>query len=102
MLGFTFLKVKGDSMSPIIPNESYILASHWFVRLFLKEGNKILIQHSTYGVIVKTVALVDHHGFIWLKGENEHSISVEQMGPIGKDKVMGRVLRVIQNNGPQG
>lgn len=96
MLGFTLLKVKGDSMSPKIPNESYILASHWFAHFFLAEGNKILVKHMSYGVIVKTVALVDHYGFIWLKGENERSISVEQMGPIAKDKVIGRVLSIFK------
>tara|TARA_R110002167_G_scaffold21270_2_gene77467 strand:+ start:11280 stop:11579 length:300 start_codon:yes stop_codon:yes gene_type:complete len=98
MLGFTFFKVQGDSMSPNIPNESYIFASRWFVGFFLGEGKKILIQHRTYGLIVKTVGLVDHHGFIWLKGEDARSISVEQIGPIDKAQVIGRVLSVFKNN----
>lgn len=97
MLGFTFFKVRGDSLSPHIPNESYILSSRWFVGFFLGEGKKILIQHSTYGLLVKTVALVDHHGFIWLKGENYQDVSVEQIGPINRSQVMGRVLSVFKN-----
>ena len=96
MLGFTFFKVRGNSMSPNIPNDSYILASRWFVGCFLGEGKKILIQHNTYGLIVKTVALIDHHGFIWLKGENSQSISVEKIGPVDKTQVIGRVLSVFK------
>lgn len=95
MLGFTFFKIKGDSMSPKIPNESYVLSCSWFKNLFLAEGKKILVQHQQYGLIVKTVALVDHNGFIWVKGENMQSISVEQLGPISTKQVIGRVLSVF-------
>ena len=95
MFGFTFFKIKGESMSPKIPNESYVLSCSWFAKFFLAEGKKILIQHQQLGVIVKTVALVDHHGFIWVKGENTQSISVEQLGPISGSQVIGRVLSVF-------
>jgi phage repressor protein C with HTH and peptisase S24 domain len=95
MFGFTFFKIKGDSMSPKIPNESYVLSCSWFGGLFLGEGKKILVQHHSYGLIVKTVALVDHHGFIWVKGENNQSMSVEQLGPISANQVIGRVLSVF-------
>jgi nickel-type superoxide dismutase maturation protease len=95
MLGFTFFKIKGDSMSPKIPHESYVLSCRWFATLFLAEGKKILVQHERYGLIIKTVALVDHHGFIWVKGENRNSIPVEQLGPISPGQVIGRVLSVF-------
>jgi phage repressor protein C with HTH and peptisase S24 domain len=95
MLGFTLLKLKGDSMSPKVSDGSYILASRWFLMFFLGEGKRVLIQHSTYGLIVKTVALVDHHGFIWLKAENNQSLSIEQIGPIDKTQVIGRVLNIF-------
>lgn len=97
MLGFTFIKIKGESMSPKIPNESYVLSCSWFSNVFLSEGKKILVQHQQYGLIVKTVALVDHHGFIWVKGENSQSISVEQLGPISANQVIGRVLSVFSH-----
>jgi nickel-type superoxide dismutase maturation protease len=96
MLGFTFFKIKGDSMSPKIPHESYVLSCRWFATFLLGEGKRILVQHHRYGLIVKTVALVDHHGFIWVKGENAQSVSVEQLGPISANQVIGRVLRVYQ------
>lgn len=98
MLGFTFFKINGDSMSPKIPNESYVLSCRWFATFFLGEGKKILIQHHTYGLIVKTVALVDHHGFIWVKGENMQSMSVEQLGPIDQNQVIGKVLSVFSRH----
>lgn len=82
-------------MSPKIPNDSYVLSCNWFTNLFLAEGKKIVVEHQHYGLIVKTVALVDHHGFIWVKGENSGSISVEQLGPISSNQVVGRVLSVF-------
>ncbi len=95
MLGFTLFKMKGNGMSSKIPDDSYILASRWFLMFFLGEGKRVLIQHSTYGLIVKTVALVDHHGFIWLKADNNQHFSMEQIGPIDKAQVIGRVLNIF-------
>lgn len=95
MFGFNFFKVKGESMSPKIPNESYVLSCNWFSSLFLGEGKKVLVQHKHLGLIVKTVALVDHHGFLWVKGENRHSMSVEQLGPISSEQIIGRVVSVF-------
>nr|WP_085297573.1 S24 family peptidase [Cognaticolwellia mytili] len=97
MFGFTFFKIKGESMSPKIPNESYVLSCSWFSSFFLGEGKRILVQHHNYGLIVKTVALVDHHGFIWVKGENSQSMPVEQLGPISANQVIGRVLSVFSH-----
>jgi len=98
MLGFTFFKVSDDRMSPKIPNESYILVSDWFLSFYLAEGKQILIRHHTDGIIMKTVALVDHHGFIWVKGDNENDTSVEEMGPIGKEQVIGLVFSILKKN----
>lgn len=95
MLGFRFFKISGDSMSPKIPDQSYVLSCRWFATFFLAEGKKILVRHQHYGLIVKTVALVDHHGFIWVKGENNQSMSIEQLGPISQSQVVGRVLSVF-------
>ena len=98
MLGFSIFKVNGESMSPFIPNQSYVLAQRWLPRFFISEGKKLLIKHKSYGLIVKKVALVDHHGFIWLKGENKKSLSVEQIGPVNNQQVIGIVLGVFTKN----
>jgi len=95
MLGLSFFKVNGDSMSPKIPHQSYILVHRLLMRYFICEGKRLLIQHKTYGLIVKKVALVDHHGFIWVKGENRKSLSVEQIGPVSRKQVVGLVVSVF-------
>ncbi len=95
MLGFSIFKVNGESMSPFIPNQSYVLTQRWLTKFFIGEGKKLLIAHKSYGLIVKKVALVDHHGFIWLKGENNKSVSVEQIGPVDQEQVIGIVIAVF-------
>jgi len=82
-------------MSPSIPNHSYVLVHRWLINAFIKEGKRLLIRHETFGLIVKTVAIVDHHGFIWVKGENAVSLSVEQIGPIKTAQVVGVILTTI-------
>lgn len=95
MLGFSIFKVNGESMSPFIPNKSYVLAQRWLTSYFISEGKKLLINHKKFGLIVKKVALVDHNGFIWLKGENNQSLSVEQIGPVNRQQVIGIVIGVF-------
>ena len=95
MLGLSFFKVNGESMSPSIPHQSYVLVHRLLLRFGIREGRSLLIQHKTYGLIIKKVALVDHHGFIWVKGENNKSLSVEQMGPISRQQVVGLVIGVF-------
>lgn len=85
-------------MSPTIPHQSYVLVHRILLRFFIGEGKKLLIQHKSYGLIIKKVALVDHHGFIWVKGENKKSVSVEQIGPISSQQVVGLVIGVFINN----
>ena len=96
MLGVKIWKVKGQSMAPLIPSGCFILAAKWLTLFPLKEGQRVVINHPKFGVIVKTVALVDRNGFIWSKGENTHSIPVEQLGPVNKDQVLGRVIRIFK------
>lgn len=95
-LGLKLWKVEGHSMAPMIPSGSFLLASKWLKLFPIKEGQQLVINHPKYGFMVKTVALVDKNGFIWSKGENPSSISVEQMGPISKQQIFGRVVRIFK------
>ena len=83
-------------MAPLIPTDSFILVVKWLLLLPVKKEQRLVIQHPEYGVIVKTVAMVDKNGFIWIRGENDDSISVEQMGPIDKNQVLGRVISIFK------
>ena len=96
MLGFKIWKVCGESMSPRIPELSYVLVTSWLRFLPIREGQTLLLKHKLHGYIVKNVAMVDKIGLIWSKGENEKSLSVEELGPVSKDQIMGRVISIIK------
>jgi len=96
ILGFKIWKVTGHSMFPRIPDYSYVLVCSWLKLLRIKPEQMILVHHRQYGVIIKTVALIDSNGFIWCKGENLSSIAVEQLGPVSRKQVIGRVLSVFK------
>jgi nickel-type superoxide dismutase maturation protease len=98
MFGLKILKVKGQSMAPAIPPDCFILASKWLMLFPVRAGQRLVISHSTYGVIVKTVAMVDKNGFIWSRGENNGSLSVEQLGPVDKQQIIGRVVCVFRRD----
>ncbi|REL35239.1 S24 family peptidase [Thalassotalea euphylliae] len=96
MLGLKIWKVKGHSMAPVIPQGCFILAAKWLNFMPIKPGQRLLIDHPEYGIIVKTVAVVDHNGLIWSKGENAASVPVEVLGPANKTQVLGRVIRIFK------
>ena len=95
-LGLKIWKVQGLSMAPVIPAGSFILAIRWLSLLPIREGHRLIINHPKYGIIVKTVAMIDKSGFIWSKGENVESVSVEQLGPVDKQQILGRVVGVFK------
>lgn len=83
-------------MAPVIPPNSFILAAKWLMIFPIREGQRLVINHPQYGVIVKKVALVDKNGFIWSKGENKKSVSVEQLGPVDKRQILGRIIWIVK------
>lgn len=96
ILGFKILKVRGHSMFPKVPQNSYILVNQRLSFLKIKPDQTILIKHQTLGLIIKTVALIDRYGFIWSKGENASSLTVERIGPVDKHQIIGSVLMVFK------
>jgi hypothetical protein len=61
----------------------------------IKPNQTILINHPTYGLLIKTVAIVDKNNLIWCKGENPSSIAVERLGPVSKKQIIGRIIKVF-------
>ncbi len=94
MFGFKIWKVTGASMEPVLPSGCFAVAAKWLTFFSIKEGQRLIIEHPKLGVIVKTVAMVDRNGFIWTKGENKESLSVEKLGPVDKRQILGRVIKV--------
>jgi len=85
-------------MSPRIPNDSYVLVDSFWTTMFLKPNQSVLFRHREFGLIVKTIAAIDHNGFIWSKGENDQSVSIEQIGPVSKNDIIGKVVYVFKND----
>jgi len=96
LFGFKILKVTGHSMFPKVPQHSYVLINRWLNCWQVKPNQTILINHQKLGLIIKTVALIDRYGFIWSKGENASSLTVERIGPVDKHQIVGKVLAVFK------
>jgi nickel-type superoxide dismutase maturation protease len=96
IFGFKIWRVDDHSMSPAIPKASYVLVNHWFNWNRLNVENIVLIHHHFYGKIIKKIAVIDHHGFIWSKGDNVNSVPIEQVGPINKSQIIGHVLWIFK------
>ena len=47
-------------------------------------------------MIVKRLVGFDGYGQLWCQGDSKASISVQQMGPISKEQVIGQVLWVFK------
>jgi len=98
VLGLHFSKVIGRSMSPKIPQDSYVLVMPWLKILALKRGNIIKVKHPQYGEIIKSVVAIDNDGCIWLQGLDPSSVTMAQMGPISASQVLGKVIKIIAPN----
>ncbi len=96
--GIHFCKVRGVSMSPQIPEHSYICIVPWLKMLPIKEGCTVKVFHPNYGYIVKTLAKIDRNGLFWLKGCHKSSIPIEKLGPVGKSQILGKVFMVFPPN----
>lgn len=98
ILGFKIWRINDESMAPTIPKNSYVLVNHWFNFNWFSIENIVLIQHHFYGLIVKKIAVIDKNGFIWGRGENTKSLPIEQLGPINKKQIIGRVLFIFKRS----
>jgi hypothetical protein len=76
-------------MSPVIPENSFLIFHHFIYRSYLKVGKIVRVNHPTYGSIVKKIIKVDSADIYWLEGLNSSSISCSQMGPISLNMISG-------------
>ena len=94
-LGFSIFKVEGNSMSPTIPDQSYVLARQ--AQSLITKESLLIIDHMDYGKILKKLVKVDENKKLWFEGENFSSISKEMIGPIKSENVVGKVVFVVKN-----
>ncbi len=97
ILGFKIWRVSDESMTPNIPKNSYVIVNHWFSFNWFSIEDIVLIQHHFYGLILKKIAVIDKNGFIWGRSENNASLPIEQLGPVNKNQIVGRVLYICRS-----
>ena len=93
---FSFFKVDGKSMSISIPENSFVVSRP--VRKF-EENALFIFTHKFYGKLIKKLVKVDSETNFWFKGDSQESVSMEKIGPINKNKIIGRVILCISEKG---
>lgn len=87
-------------MAPVLNDGEFVATTgSWLSRLFirvLKPGRLIVVNHPRFQTIVKRVAKIDHHGRFLLEGENNSSLSTQQLGWLRKEDIFGIVVLKVK------
>ena len=93
-LKFSIYKIEGDSMSPSLNNNTFVLT-----KPYKKKINKFFIfQHEIYGNLVKKLVKIDSSNNFWFEGEHQSSISKTQIGPIKENNILGQIVFSISKS----
>ena len=76
-------------MLPTLQGGDFVIATRFFWRV--KTGDLLVIDHASYGRIIKRVTHVSPLQGISVAGDNPASVSSEQIGQIDKQQVRGKV-----------
>ena len=94
-LKFFIYKIEGDSMSPSIENNSFILMKSFKE----KKINKFFVfKHQIYGKLIKKLVNIDSSNHFWFEGENQSSISKKKVGPIKECDIEGQIIVSISKS----
>ena len=93
-LGFSIFKVEGNSMSPTIPDQSYVLIRK--TENSITKKSLLIIDHINYGKIVKKLVKVDDNKKLWFEGESLSSVSKQMIGPIKFENIIGKVVLIVK------
>ena len=94
-LKFIIYKIEGDSMSPSIDKNSFVLTKSFKK----KKVNKFFIfNHKIYGRLVKKLVKIDSSNHFWFEGEHQSSISKKQVGPIQEGDILGQIILSISKS----
>jgi nickel-type superoxide dismutase maturation protease len=88
------IKVTGNSLSPILLPEDYVLVLTW-PRLLdkLKKGDIIVFSHPVLGTLIKSISTVDpvdHQ--LEVEGFHPDSTNSKTLGPVPLSAVIGKVI----------
>ena len=94
-LKFFIYKIEGDSMSPSLNHNTFVLINPFKK----KKINKFFIfQHETLGRLVKKLVKIDSSNHFWFEGEHQSSISKTQVGPIKEYNILGQIVFSISKS----
>ncbi|MBO1254260.1 hypothetical protein J3L16_01020 [Alteromonas sp. 5E99-2] len=82
-------------MTPTYSEGDYIVVAKWPFMKTLK-GDAVVVNHPSYGVIVKRVREIIKPQSLLLQGDNPQSVSSEQMGLVDKHALIGKVIAVFK------
>ena len=94
-LGISLFKVEGNSMSPTVPDQSYVFVMK--TANVIAKKSLLIINHLSYGKILKKLVKIDDNKKLWFEGENISSVSKEMIGPVKFENVVGKVIFVVKN-----
>lgn len=89
------IKVVGDSMSPTLTDGDYILS---IKPRSLRPGFVYVVNHTDLGRIIKRLERVEVDR-TFFKGDNPTSTPGAVMGPVAKDRIIGRAILRISKDG---
>jgi phage repressor protein C with HTH and peptisase S24 domain len=86
------IKVTGESLTPVYQEGDFVvIASNPFLFGSIKPGDIVVFVHNDFGTMIKKVQSVDFDQ-IYVTGTHAHSVDSNQLGPIHRDRLLGKVI----------
>lgn len=82
------IKVVGDSMSPTLKDGDYVLI---IKPRRVRPGFLYVVNHSDLGWIIKRLDRIESDRYFF-KGDNPNSTPSAVIGPVTKNRIIGRVM----------
>lgn len=98
---FKVIKVTGESLSPLFNDGDYVVITT--AAFFLKKINRgdiVVFKHEDIGIMIKAVESVNPGAdTVYVRGTHPTSVDSQQLGPIRKDALIGKVIWHIPQPG---
>ena len=85
-------------MSPKFNCGDYILILKTkYIIKHIKVGSTLIFNHQKYGLLIKKVQSKDKStNNLYFIGQNTNSITLEEIGPIGLNQILGKPLYIFK------
>lgn len=81
-------------MLPTLKQSDFVFCWRWLGTEF-KVGDVIVVDHSTFNIIIKRIIQMDPELGYLIAGDNPESTSVSQLGWVKDEDVIGKVIKRI-------